>query len=239
MGESLKDRVNALAYWSSSVRTLDVVALIVTLQVVGAMVAVSACSEYSLCYCLEQDYAFRMPALVSFYTASVLVETAFAENLLSWVPCYPLMVATFVTTNNNMPNWLFGPLPEKECGSAECAESDPSVHLGLVIAGSICEAAVGLWRSWHFKRWVTFGTVVATAGFFFLFFLLEQFGLDYSWLHRARAVLAPTTLILTRTVAATTMDERRRSYYPAPPNMQQAVKFTANIAMPFVALRPA
>jgi multisubunit Na+/H+ antiporter MnhG subunit len=215
------------------------VALIVTLQAVGVMVAVSACSEFSMCYCLEQDYAFRMPALVSFYTASVLVETAFADNLLSWIPCYPLMVATFVTTNNNMPHWLFGPLPEKECGSAECAESEPSIHLGLVIAGSVCEAAVGLWRSWHAKRWVTFGTVVATAGFLFLFFLLEQFGLDHLWLHRALAVLTPTTLILTRTVSATTMDSRRRRYYRAPPDMTQATKLDGYAAMPCVALRRA
>jgi hypothetical protein len=232
----------AVQEWSYTVPTHDLIVPIVGFVAAAAFATLNGCGDNGFCYCLEQDYGFRVPLLLSFYTTSVLIETAFAYSLLSWVPGYPLLMGTFITTNKAMPRWLYGTGGQRDelCGSGECPPADPSIHLGLIIAGTVCEAAVAIYRSWKSKQWITFVCVTITVLLFCILFLVEQ-GVEVPWLGRARGVLSPTTLVLTRAVAVSTMHRRRRGAPSKPDTVQEKQEAASSAALysalPLVSMR--
>ena len=201
---------NRIRNWTYTVPSSDVVTICVGLQAAAAIATVNGCGERGFCHCIELDYDFRLTFLITFYTLAVLIESAFADNVFSWVPGYPLLIGTFVTAHVKMPRWMYGTGGQRdECPSGDCGDSIMSLHLGLIVAGTASEAGVAALRSWRAKHWITFWTVVVAVLLYTVFFIIEQSIEDTEALNRARGILSPTLFVVTRTVAMCTIEMRR------------------------------
>jgi hypothetical protein len=211
---SIWDRLVA---WTYTVTSNDLIVPIVSLALIGALAALAGCDRAAMCYCLESEYSFRVPFLVATYTASVVLESVFAENLLSWFPGFPFLILTFLSTHEDLPLWLYGSTGRDDCGSGgeEC-DNSPSLHLAFIVIGTACEAVIAVYRCWKHKLHVTLAVVAALVGLMTIFFTIEHLVDGVAWLTRARAILSPANLAITRVVAAATIEGRRRQP-PDPP----------------------
>lgn len=177
-------------------------ALITTFQVVGVVCVIADCARTYFCHCTEDDYTFRVPAFLCLYTTSVAVELSVARSTLTLVG-YPFVVSMVVTTNRNLPSWVYGSMPPGCVGEA-CRSDVASLH-GFLAYGVAVEGVVALWRSWRYNYrllvWLTvvfasFGLLITVAG-------------DSPALQRMRVVISAAGLVYPRIVAAATLEPRR------------------------------
>ena len=186
----------------ADMRLAEAGALITTLQVVGVAAAIAGCQRSFLCYCLEEDYAFRVPTLLSLYTASVAVEVAVARSTLTLIG-WPFVVAMVATSNRNFPSWVYASMPAGCVGEA-CRNDTTSLH-GILIFGVAIEAIAAFWRTWKYKYRVLMWTTIAFACLAFLSILAG----GSPALQRMRAVVSAAGLVYPRIVAAATLGPRR------------------------------
>ena len=207
--------------WTYSVPSEDLVAPIVGASILGVASAIAGCELASLCYCLELNPE-RLFFLVTFFLTSLIVESIFASNILSYASA-PLLVGGFVTTNANMPPWMYEGIGE--CGSgSDCSAVD--LHVFLMVFGAFVEAGVALYRARKAKHWITFSFAGFLFGLTAVLYATQQalnipsqptHGGPVHWTELLRSVLVPAMLIVARAVAAATIGDRRRTPPPTVP----------------------
>lgn len=179
----------------SAVKSEDLLLPIVVLSAVACAVGTVGCEKPLLCDCIATNHTVRGPIVTTFVLLSLLVESVFSSSLLSWLSS-PLFVATFMTANNSLPDWVWA--------------STLGLHFWVASLTAAVELAVAVYRCWMYERRLSLALVVTMAAGYLVVQIVRWFAESSDVLDVAQGAFSIVSLITARVVAAACVKETRR-----------------------------
>ena len=188
---------------------------IVLLQALAVAAGSVGCEQSIFCDCIARDFAGRAPYVILFSFLSLAFESVFSRSVLSWLG-YPLLVATFATANDDLPDWAW--------------HHSWSLHVWLIVAAALVEATVALYRCVHYGLRSSAALVVVVV---FMYGLVQTIrtvaGGEQVFLTQAQGIISTVSYVVTRCVAAATIGRTRREL----PVTERAVATDSRPLLPF------
>ena len=174
----------------------DLLAPIVLLQALAVAAGSVGCEQSIFCDCIASNFVGRAPYVILFSFLSLVFESVFSRSVLSWLS-YPLLVATFATANEDLPNWAW--------------RHPWSLHVWLIVAGALVEATVALYRCVHYGLRSSAVLVAVLAFMYGLVQIIRRVaGGEQVFLTHAQGIISIVSYVGARCVAAATIGRTRR-----------------------------